>query len=279
MNNTHIRLSNGINMPLEGIGTYNLAPGDDTYYAVLFALERGVRLIDTSIMYHNEQDVSRAIKDSGIDRHEIFITGKLPPHIKRPAGIKRMFERSLQNLDIEYFDAYIINAPGPFNEPDATYYDENVTAYKVLEQLYHEEKVAAIGVSRFQINHLRHILDRCDIVPHINQIAYFIGHTQPELVNFCHNHNIAIQAFSPFARGPLLTVNKVVEVANKVGKTPAQIALKFIRLHNIPALPKAGTNEHIIENTSLDFDLPEALLQELEAVSGDVRTYIKKKVE
>lgn len=279
MNQKTIRLYNGIKMPLEGIGTYNLAPGDETYNAVLFSLKRGVRLIDTSIMYHNEADVGRAIKDSGVNRHDIFITGKLPPHIKRSAGIKRMFERSLTNLGIDYFDAYIINAPGPFNEPDATYYDENVAAYKVLEELYEQERVAAIGVSRFQIDHLTHIIDRCDIAPHINQIAYFIGHTQPELVAFCNKHNIAIQAFSPFARGPLLSVPEVIDVANTLQKTPAQIALKFIRLQHIPALPKAGSTDHIVENTSLDFDIPNHLLQRLQAVKGDVRTYIQKKAE
>lgn len=274
--NTHIELYNHIKMPLQGIGTYGYQSEEETYQSVLYALKKGIRLIDTSVMYHNESAIKRAIKDAGVLREDLFITGKLPPHIKRGKSVKRFFEKSLENLGIDYFDAYIINAPGPFNDLYGDYDKENVDVYKALETLYKEEKVASIGVSRFQIKDLKNILNHCHIKPHINQIAFFVGHTQDELVRYCKENNIQLQAFSPFARGELFKNKTLVEIGKKYNKTPAQIALKYIIDNGLAPIPKATSNQHIDELTSLDFILKKDDIASLDQINEDVRTYQNK---
>lgn len=269
----HIKLYNGIQCPKQGIGTYKLSPGEETYQAVLTALQQGTRHIDTSIMYKNEQDVGRAIQDSGVPRDEIFITAKLPPHIKNTKGVRRFFERSLNNLQVDYIDAYIINAPGPFHDLQGDYNEGNVIAYKELEALYNEELVTAIGVSQFDVHHLQNILEHCDITPHINQISYFIGHTQETIVDFCHKNNIQIQAFSPLAKGYLFNNETVIEIANKYSKHPAQICLRYNYQKNVASIPKASKTEHIIINNSLDFVLSDRDMDVLDNIVDDPRQY------
>ncbi len=194
-------LSNGVRMPKLGLGTYQLKAGDEAYNSVLNALQLGIRHIDSGIIYQNEQSVGQAIRDSGISRGDIFITSKVPPHIKTYEGTIRMFEKSLQNLGVEYIDLYIINAPTPMNDLMGNYDAGNIEVYKALEYLYKEERVAAIGVSQFQIKDIENILKHHSIVPHAQQISFFVGHTQDELVEYCRKHHIQIQAFSPLAKG------------------------------------------------------------------------------
>jgi diketogulonate reductase-like aldo/keto reductase len=268
-----IVLKNGYSLPLKGIGTYKLAPGDETYDAVKNALKHGARHIDTSIMYRNEKDVGRAIQDSNIPREDIFITAKLPPHIKNRNGAKRMFERTLKNLGVEYIDAYIINAPGPFDDLDGNYDEGNVEVYTYLEELYEQELVGAIGVSQFQVHHIENILKHCNIVPHINQISYFVGHTQDELVEYCRKNGIVIQGFSPLGKGYILTNPIIQKIANEYNVTTAQIALRYNLQKGVASIPKASSLNHIIENTSLDFILSAEAMRMLDAIDEDPRQY------
>lgn len=269
----YITLSNGIKLPQHGIGTYKLSPGEETYNSVLNALNEGARHIDTSIIYKNEKDVGRAIKDSNIAREEIFVTAKLPPHIKNRKGVRRFFERSLKNLDLDYIDAYIINAPGPFDDLEGNYDEGNIEAYKELEKLYEEELVTAIGVSQFKVHHLENIIHNCSIVPHINQISYFIGHTQNEIVDFCNKYSIRIQAFSPLAKGYLLENKDVQNVAQKYGKEPSQIALRYNLQKNVASIPKASNMKHIKLNYHLDFEIEESDIKILDQINSDPRIY------
>ena len=268
-----IRLHNGIKLPLIGFGTYKLKPGEETYQAVLEALTHGARHIDTSTMYRNEADVGRAIKDSQIPRDEIFITAKLPPHIKKKKAVRRFFERSLQTLDLEYIDAYIINAPGPFDDITGDYFEENIEAYSELEQLYKEELVTAIGVSQFQVHHLENIIQHCEIVPHINQISFFIGHTQEDIVTYCKEHDIAVQAFSPLAKGYLFNNPVVLELAMKYDRQPAQIALRYNLQKGVASIPKASSKQHIQQNTDLSFIIFEEDIHKLDQITDDPRQY------
>ena len=169
--NEYYVLHNAVKLPKIGLGTYKLQSGDETYNTVKRALELGIRHIDTAIIYQNEKSVGEAIKDSGIPREEIFITSKVPPHIKNKLGTIRMFEKSLKNLGLDYIDLYIINAPGPFNDLDGDYNQENIEVYKTLEELYREKRVSAIGVSQFKIKDLENIIRNCDIIPHVQQIS------------------------------------------------------------------------------------------------------------
>jgi len=265
-------LSNGYKMPKLGLGTYKLAEGEEAYQAVLYALEVGYRHIDSAIIYQNEESVGRAIKDSQVPREEIFITSKLPPHIKNKKSAKRMFERTLKNLGVEYLDAYIINAPGPFDDLDGDYDQGNVEVYQFLEELYHEELVGAIGVSQFDIKHLKNIIKHCNIVPHINQISYFIGHRQEALTTFCRQHGIQIQAFSPLAKG-YLSHPKIKEVADKYQVSIPVLALRYDIQKGVAPIPKASKKEHILKNTKLAFEIDDSDILVLDQIQDDPRKY------
>jgi diketogulonate reductase-like aldo/keto reductase len=269
----YLRLRNGIRLPKKGIGTYKLPAGEETYASVLNALSEGARHIDTSVIYRNEKDVGKAIKDSNIPREEIFVTGKLPPHIKNAKGVRRFFERSLKNLGLTYMDAYIINAPGPFNDLDGDYDEGNVVAYKELEKLYEEELVTAIGVSQFNKHHLKNIIDHCDIIPHINQISYFIGHTQDEIKEYMDEYDIALQAFSPLAKGYILNHPDIINLANKYRKSTAQIALRYNYQKEVASIPKATSILHIEQNNMLGFKISDGDMKLLDKIDNDPRKY------
>lgn len=265
-------LSNDVKMPKIGIGTYKLK-GDEAYHVVKRALALGIRHIDSAIIYQNEKYVGQAIKDSKIPREEIFITSKVPPHIKNAQGTLRMFEKTLKNLDVDYLDLYIINAPGPFNDLDGDYDKENIEVYKVLEQLYNEERVRAIGVSQFKVKDIDNIINHCSVTPHVQQMSYFIGHTQEDITNHCHEYGIQIQAFSPLAKGYLLNNPVIVSIANKYHVKPSQLALRYILQKNIAIIPKASKEEHLRLNTQLDFVISEEDIYELDAIKDDPRQY------
>mgnify|MGYP000097277516 CR=1 FL=1 len=271
--NQTIQLANDIRMPVLGFGTWHLKDGEIAYQAVLHALKCGFRHIDTAIVYQNEASVGRAIRDSGVPRDELFITGKQPPHIKHEKGVVRMFERSLKNLGIEYFDLYIINAPRPFGETEGDYFEENVTAYKALEQLYRDERVCAIGVSNFTERDLDNILSNCDIVPHVNQIGYFAGKTDDALVTYCNDKNIALQAYSPLGNGYLLPNPVVQQIAAENDMTPAQVCLAYVVQKGLAPITKASSIEHITSNAQVNQKLTSQQLSMLDALDEDPRVF------
>lgn len=266
-------LHNGKLLPKIGLGTYKLTDGEESYRVVLRALEEGVRHIDSAIIYRNEESVGKAIKDSNIPREEIFITSKLPPHIKKEKSARRMFEKTLKNLGLDYLDAYIINAPGPFHDLDGDYDEGNVEVYRFLESLYKEKLVGAIGVSQFGIKDLKNIIMHCEIMPHINQISFFVGHTQDYLVNYCKDHRIQIQGFSPLGKGYILQNPVIIELAKKYEVKPAQIALRYTIQKGVAPIPKSTIKQHLIENISLDFELSEEDMTRLDSIEDDPRQY------
>jgi diketogulonate reductase-like aldo/keto reductase len=265
-------LSNGYKLPKLGLGTYKLK-GEEAYKVVLEALKIGYRHIDSAIIYRNEEEVGRAIRDSGVPREDIFLTSKLPPHIKNKKSAKRMFERSLKNLGLDYLDAYIINAPGPFDDLDGDYDEGNVEVYQFLEELYKEELVGAIGVSQFDVHHIQNILDHCEITPHINQISFFIGHTQDKLVDFCKEHSIQIQAFSPLAKGYLKENEMLNQMAEKYQVSVFQLALAYDIQNGVAPIPKASSDTHLRENFSLNFTIREEDMNLLDQITEDPRKY------
>jgi len=265
-------LSNGYHLPKIGLGTYKLK-GETAYDTVLQALKLGYRHIDSAIIYRNEEEVGKALRDSGVQREEVFITSKLPPHIKNKKSAKRMFERTLKNLGVDYLDAYIINAPGPFDDLDGDYDQGNVEVYEFLEELYKEELVGAIGVSQFKIKDIKNILDHCEIIPHINQISFFIGHMQDELVQFCKEHGIQIQAFSPLAKGYLVENKEIMDMAERYQVSVARLALRYAIEKEVAPIPKASSIEHLEDNIKLDFLLKEEDIRTLDKIEDDPRVY------
>lgn len=252
-----LTLSNGIVVPLLGFGTWQIKDGEEAYSSTLAALAAGYRHIDTAAAYRNESAIGRAIKDSGIPRAELFITTKLESHLKNYEQTFIEFDQSRQRLGLDYLDLYLIHAPWPWSEwqtnPD--YSQGNIAAWKAMELLYKQKKVRAIGVSNFEISHLEKLFQGIQILPHVNQIALWIGRPQKEVRAFCKEIGIAIEAYSPLATGRIFKLDLLHTIAAKYKKTAAQIAIRFTVELGAITLPKSTNPMRIIENGELDFTI------------------------
>ncbi|RKO60775.1 aldo/keto reductase [Caldibacillus debilis] len=240
-------LHNGVKMPYFGFGTYKVKEGEEVYNAVRTALETGYRLIDTAALYENEEGVGRAIRDSGIPREEIFVTTKVWNSDQGYDSTLRAFETSMKKLNIGYIDLYLIHwaVKGKY-----------LDTWKALVELYKEGRVRAIGVSNFQIHHLQDIMDHFDEIPTVNQVELHPYLTQEELREFCAKHNIKVEAWSPLGRGRLLDLPELKRIAEKYGKTPAQVVLRWHVQNDIIVIPKSVHPERIKENADIfDFEL------------------------
>ncbi|MEC9485524.1 MAG: aldo/keto reductase [Candidatus Izemoplasma sp.] len=266
-------LHNGVQIPKVGFGTWQIKEGDDAYNAVLDALDVGYRHIDTAEGYGNEKSVGRAIKDSGIPRDEIFVTSKLESHIKDYEGAKKAFEKTLDNLGLDYIDLFIIHAPWPWSEMGKDCSAGNVQAYKALEEAYKAKKAKAIGVSNFEPEHLQNIIDNNDIVPHVNQIGYFIGLDQSKTIDFCDQHEIFIEAYSPLGIGYLLDNDDIKKIAKKYDKTVAQICIRYLLQKGVAPLPKSTHKHRMVENSQLDFEITSEDMDFLDTIQGDPRRW------
>ncbi|HKL47589.1 MAG TPA: aldo/keto reductase [Candidatus Izemoplasmatales bacterium] len=270
--NNYLILKNGYQMPILGLGTYNL---DKTLAKELImkALKLGYRHLETAPIYLNEEAIGQAIKASGVDRHQIFITSKIPPHIKNFQSALRFAEKSMKNLGVDYLDALLINNPVPWGEEGKDYSKENLEVWQALEKLYADERVGSIGVSNFSVEDLQQLLPYVQVVPHINQLGIFVGHTLDDLRSFCRYHHIIIQGHSPLARGRIFNIHRLHKLANQYGVSPAQIALKYVMEKGVCPIVKASSMEHLKENLRLDFLLSKKSILELDAIKKDVRDY------
>jgi diketogulonate reductase-like aldo/keto reductase len=247
-------LNNSIKIPKIGFGTSPLK-GDEAYQAVLSALKLGYRHIDTAAIYLNEKEVGQAIKDSNISRNELFITSKLPANIKTYEGALEAFKKTMEALNLDYLDLYLIHAPWPWEEKGSNHDQGNISAYQALEKLYKEKKIKSIGVSNFEPNHLENIITHCEIVPQVNQIKYHIGKTQKETVQYCQKHNILVEAYSPLGRGEVLNHPVIKDVASTYEVTPAQLCINYILENGILPLPRSKNATRMLENAEVDFKI------------------------
>ena len=266
-------LSNGVRMPKAGFGRWQIPNGDEAYTSVTLALKHGYRHIDTAAAYRNEESVGKAIRDSKIPRDEIFVTTKLQSHIKTYDEALEAFEKSLKELEMDYVDLFIIHAPWPWSEMGKDCSEGNVLAYKALEKIYKDGKAKAIGVSNFSVKDLENILAHTEIVPHVNQISFFIGNNQEEVHTFCKKHNILIEAYSPLAIGYALSNQVIIDMAKKYDKTPAQICIRYCIDKGTAPLPKSTHESRIIENAQLDFEIHKEDLAVLDAIKDDPRRW------
>ena len=250
-------LNTGTTIPKIGFGTWQIPNGDAAYNATLLALKSGYRHIDTARVYGNEESVGKAIRDSGIDREEIFITTKLPAEIKTYQAALDSFEISIKALGVEYVDLYIIHAPWPWSDIGGDYAEGNVQAWKALEEIYKSGRSKAVGVSNFTANDLQVLLDSGSVVPAVNQIKFFIGHTDEDTTTFSQNHGILVEAYSPLATGRILNDPEVRKLAAKYNKTVAQICIGFTLQRGTVSLPKSTHEEYIVENADVDFEIDE----------------------
>lgn len=257
MKNEYYILNNGLKIPKVGFGTWQIPEGEVCYESVKIALDNGYIHIDTASVYGNENSVGLAVRDSKIPREKLFITTKVPATIKNYEDTINIIKQSLELLNLEYIDLLLIHNARPWGETDPTknYYKENIAVWNAMIEFYRSGHVKAIGVSNFKVHDLENLIANTNVVPTVNQIKYFIGDTQNDIVKYCKKHNILVEAYSPLATGKLLGNPEITKIAKKYNKTLPQIAIKFCLQNEVLPLPKSVTEKYIIENIDLDFTI------------------------
>jgi 2,5-diketo-D-gluconate reductase A len=262
-----IQLNNGQSIPQLGFGVFLVKP-EDTVEAVSTALQTGYRHIDTAEMYGNEKEVGEAIHKSGLDRADVFVTSKLSNASHRPDDARRAFDRTLGALGSDYVDLFLIHWPLP-----TRYGGDYVSTWKTLVEFYRDGRARSIGVSNFQPHHLRRLHEESETRPAINQIEVHPFLTQPGLRAFCAEHEIAVEAWSPLAQGLVLDDPEIVSIAGRVGKTPAQVVLRWHIERGDIIFPKSVTPARIKENIDIfDFELSGEDVERISALDRGERT-------
>ena len=265
-------LSNGVKVPKVGFGTWQSKSGEEAYNAVLWALEAGYRHIDTPYAYEDEESASNAIIDSKTKREDLFITTKLPSHIKTYEGCIQYFNESINNLKLDYIDLYLIHAPWPWSNIGQDCTEGNIEVWKAMIDLYNQKKIRAIGVSNFHVQDIKALVEATGVWPMVNQIRYFIGNRQDEITDFCQANNILVQAYSPMATSELLNNSKIIEIAEKYNKSVAKICIRYCLQKNTNPLPKSVHKERIIDNIDLDFEISKEDMDYLDSLHHIVST-------
>lgn len=262
-----IRLNNGQEIPQFGLGVFQVPPAQ-TAETVAVALRAGYRHIDTAQMYRNEKEVGDALRRSGIARGDVFVTTKLNNGNHRPDDARRSFDQSLADLGVEYVDLFLIHWPLP-----TRYGGDFATTWRVLEEFYASGRARSIGVSNFNPHHLRPLLDECEVVPAVNQIEVHPYFTQDDVRAFCAEHQIAVEAWAPLARGAVAGDQRVKDIAEEVGRTPAQVVLRWHIQRGDIVFPKSVTPERIRQNIEIfDFELPDEAMAAISALNRNERT-------
>ncbi len=256
-----INLNNGQTIPQLGFGVFQIDPAE-TADAVRQALEIGYRHIDTAEMYGNEAGVGQGVRDSGLNRDEVFLTSKLNNGFHEPDTARRAFDQTLEELGSDHVDLFLIHWPLP-----TQYGGDFVSTWKVLEEFYRDGRARSIGVSNFQVNHLRRLAQECDVVPAVNQIEVHPYLLNSEVRAYGAEHGIATEAWSPIAQGGVLGDPAIVTVAERLGRTPAQVTLRWHIQRGDIIFPKSTTPSRIKENFELfDFELTESDMAALSAL-------------
>ena len=248
-------LNNNYKMPNIGFGTFRTPSGEETEQSVLNAIKAGYRHIDCAAAYGNEKSVGEAIRKSGVAREEIFVTSKLWNDDKGYENTLAAFNRTLEDLQLEYLDLYLIHWPIAKASKE-NWKEANSESWRALEELYNQGKIKAIGVSNFLEHHLEPLFETAKIKPMVNQIEFHPGMLQKEIVEFCKKHNILVEAWAPFSNGQVLNNPVLKEIADKYEKTVSQLTLRWIIQKGIVPLPKSVTPERIKSNLEVfDFEI------------------------
>ena len=247
-------LGNGVKMPCLGLGTWQ-TDRETTIHAVVSAIRSGYRLIDTAAAYGNETSVGTGIRESGIDRREIFITSKLRNAHHGYESTLEAFERTITRLGVDHLDLYLIHWPNPLHYRSI---GEKATAatWKAFEELYRAKKIRAIGVSNFMPHHIDALMKTAEIPPMVNQLRLCPGVTQPQVVKYCRAKGILVEAYSPLGTGAIFDVPEMKSLSAKYGKSIGQICLRWSLQMGFLPLPKSKDADRIRENTEIfDFEL------------------------
>lgn len=263
---TSVELSHGGPIPLFGLGTFRTPKGEQARSAVRWALEVGYRHIDTAAIYGNEADVGAALRDHGVDREEVFVTTKLAKGEHGYESGLRAFDASLDRLGLDYVDLYLIHWPGGGPRQDS---------WRALEEVHTGGRARAIGVSNYTVGHLREVLEQGTVIPAVNQFELhpFNFRSRKGLVDFCRDHDIAVEGYSPLAKARRLDEKTVREIAGAHGKTAAQVLLRWALQHGFITIPKSSDHDRIRENADVfDFELSDAEVERLDALDEDFTT-------
>ncbi len=256
-------LANGSKMPWFGLGVFEVNAGFQVEMALRWALQAGYRSVDTASIYRNEASVGEVIRTSGIPRDEIFLTTKVWNQDQRTDHVEEAFETSLSLLGLDYVDLYLVHWPVQ---------DHYKATWRVMETIYESGRAKAIGVSNFMIHHLQDLLEDARIVPMVNQIEFHPYLQQPDLVEYCQQHNIQIEAWSPLMKGRVLEIPELEELGKKYGKNPVQITLRWLLQRGIVVIPKSIKKKRIQGNAKVfDFELTDADMSVIDGLDCGTR--------
>ena len=249
-------LLNGNKVPALAYGTW-LIKNENAKNCCLMALEAGYRHIDTAQAYGNEEGVGLAIKECGLNREDIYVTTKVKAELKTYKKAKKSIDESLERLGLDYVDLILIHCPQPWMlfRSKRRFFKENIEVWRALEEAYNEGKVKAIGVSNFLIDDLENIIDNCHIKPMVNQILCHIGNSPMDVIKFCQENDIVVEAYSPIAHGAALKDEKIKAMADKYNVSVAQLCIQYTLQLDTISIPKASSKEHIEQNFKLDFEI------------------------
>ena len=251
-----IKLYNGVEIPVLGLGTW-MIDNKDACQVVKNAIEIGYKHIDTAEAYGNESGVGEGIRASGINRQEIFLQTKLHAEAKTYEQAKKEIELSFKKLGVDYIDLMIIHSPQPWNKfRDGNHYFEgNLQAWKALVEFYKAGKIRAIGVSNFEKEDIENLINNSDVKPMVNQILTHISNTPFELIKYCQDNNIVVEAYSPIAHGEMLKNKELETMAKKYNVSVAQLCIRYTLQLGLVSLPKTSNPKHMAENIDVDFEI------------------------
>ena len=252
----YMKMNDGYKIPVVGLGTWKSEPGEATYKAVLDSINAGYRHIDTARAYDNEADVGRAVQDADINRKDLFITTKLWNRHQGYDEAIEACEKSLARLGCDYIDLYLIHWPLK---------DKRNESWRALIELQKKGLCRSIGVSNFTIDNLKELEDKFEVIPAANQVEFHPYHYQKDLLEYCNSKNIIIKAYSPLVHAKRMDEERLVAISEEIGKTPAQILIRWAMQRGMVGLPKSVNESRIIENFAVfDFEISDSLMKRLD---------------
>lgn len=261
-------LNNNYAIPCMGLGTWKMEESDETIKAVRYAIEHGYRLIDTASIYNNEVSVGKAIKESSIDRSELFVTSKVWNNARGYDKTKEAFKKTLDEMKLDYLDLYLIHWPAS-EHSTPEWREINAGTWRAMEELYKEGLIKAIGVSNFLPHHLSSLIDSAEITPMVNQLEFHPGFEQKEAVTSCKKHHIIVESWGPLAQGKLIGNSILEEMGKKYGKTAAQLCIRWTIQKGIIPLPKSIDCDRIASNAKVfDFNITDSDMAAIDGINN-----------